>query len=180
MRFHGASGRSCTRRTPMSRNTGMPSVSMNRSYGVFGRPNLPKPARRPPAGSCQCTLPAISCMTVSPPCAPGAAQREAVRRRPGFQKFRTTWTPDQRCTTPLRSVLHRIRGTLQLLRRVRPLHARGEAVAGERVGEQRAHDGLLVGIIDLVAAGAPADPRLRDPLRVADGDALVLEGEIAR
>src|SRR6185503_20823330 len=62
MRFHGASGRFCTLLTPMSRNTGMPSDSMKRSYGVFGRPNLPKPARLPPVGSCQCTWPGTSCM----------------------------------------------------------------------------------------------------------------------
>ena len=34
------------------------------SYGVFGRPNFPKPARLPPDGSCQCTPPATSCMLV--------------------------------------------------------------------------------------------------------------------
>src|SRR6185503_11193512 len=62
MRFHGASGRFCTLLTPMSRNTGMPSDSMKRSYGVFGRPNLPKPARLPPVGSCQCVWPGTSCM----------------------------------------------------------------------------------------------------------------------
>src|SRR5215471_592540 len=40
----------------------MPSDSMNRSYGVFGRPNSPKPARLIPVGSCQCVLPVNSCM----------------------------------------------------------------------------------------------------------------------
>src|SRR3954469_14202583 len=47
---------------PMSRNTGMPSDSMKLSYGVFGRPNLPKPARLPPVGSCQWVWPGTSCM----------------------------------------------------------------------------------------------------------------------
>src|SRR3954471_19935596 len=61
MRFHGASGRFCTLLTPMSRNTGTPSDSMNRSYGVLGRPNFPKPARLPAEGSCQ-WLPGTSCM----------------------------------------------------------------------------------------------------------------------
>src|SRR3979490_2314479 len=61
MRFHGASGRFCTLLTPMSRNTGTPSDSMNRSYGVFGRPNFPKPARLPAEGSCQWLL-GTSCM----------------------------------------------------------------------------------------------------------------------
>src|SRR5215467_7788297 len=63
-RFHGASGRFCTLLTPMSRKTGMPSDSMNRSYGVFGRPNLPKPARLPAVGSCQWE-PGTSCMAWS-------------------------------------------------------------------------------------------------------------------
>src|SRR5438270_5462659 len=47
----------------MSRKTGIPSDSMNRSYGVFGRPTLPKPARLPAVGSCQ-WLPGTSCMAV--------------------------------------------------------------------------------------------------------------------
>src|SRR6516162_3770507 len=64
MRFHGASGRFCTLLTPMSRKIGMPSDSMNRSYGVFGRPNLPKPARLPAVGSCQWE-PGTSCMVGS-------------------------------------------------------------------------------------------------------------------
>src|SRR3954468_4436711 len=49
---------------PMSRNTGMPSDSMKLSYGVFGRPNLPKPARLPPVGSCQWVAPGTSCMSL--------------------------------------------------------------------------------------------------------------------
>src|SRR5436190_10578405 len=40
----------------------MPSDSMNRSYGVLGRPNSPKPARSLPLGSCQCVLPVSSCI----------------------------------------------------------------------------------------------------------------------
>src|SRR5258708_38000118 len=48
----------------MSRNTGMPSDSMKLSYGVFGRPNLPKPARLPPVGSCQWVAPGTSCMSL--------------------------------------------------------------------------------------------------------------------
>ena len=40
--------------------------------------------------------------------------------------------------------------------------------------------GALVGVVDLVAAQALADPGLGHALRVADGDTLVLEGEIAR
>ena len=39
--------------------------------------------------------------------------------------------------------------------------------------------GLLVDIVDLIAAAAPADPGLGHALRVADGHDLVLEGEIA-
>jgi hypothetical protein len=47
---------------------------------------------------------------ISPCCFPGAAQREAVRCRPGPSRARTETpkTPDQRCTT---NVLHRVRGT---------------------------------------------------------------------
>src|SRR5436190_7383112 len=48
----------------MSRNTGMPSDSMKLSYGVFGRPNRPKPARLPPVGSCQWVAPGTSCMSL--------------------------------------------------------------------------------------------------------------------
>src|ERR1051325_10267689 len=40
----------------------MPSDSMKTSYGVFGRPNLPKPARCPVVGSCQWVSPGTSCM----------------------------------------------------------------------------------------------------------------------
>jgi hypothetical protein len=44
---------------------------------------------------------------------PGAAQRAAVRCRPGVQGQQSkTWTPDQRRTVPLRFTLRRIRGTL--------------------------------------------------------------------
>ena len=47
-----------------------------------------------------------------------------------------------------------------------------QAVLGERVGKPLADLGPLVGVVDLVAAQAAADPGLRHALRVADGDAL--------
>src|SRR5215471_5173893 len=40
--------------------------------------------------------------------------------------------------------------------------------------------GICVGIVDLIAAKAPADPGLGHALGVADGTDLVLEGEVAR
>src|SRR5439155_23058159 len=127
----------------MSRNTGMPSASMKLSYGVFGRPNLPKPARLPPVGSCQCTWSGTSCMSLLL-----------------FFDFR--------------------RRHIRLLGRVGLVHLRAQPALGELLREQLAGFRVLVGVIDLVATGAPADPGLRHALRVADGDALVLEGEIAR
>ena len=56
----------------------------------------------------------------------------------------------------------------------------GEALFRQRLAEGLAHDRRLVGVVDLVAADPPADPGLRDALRVADRDDLVLEGEVAR
>ena len=53
------------------------------------------------------------------------------------------------------------------------LHARSEAAPAELLGEHRADRRRLVGIVDLVAAEAAADPGLGHALRVADGDALV-------
>src|SRR5262252_5106277 len=82
MRFHGASGRSCTLLTPMSRKIGIPSDSMNRSYGVFGRPNLPKPARLPAVGSCQ-WLPGTSCMGDTPSIFVDVVARVERKRNPG-------------------------------------------------------------------------------------------------
>src|ERR1700719_4560549 len=64
------------------------------------------------------------------------------------------------------------------LRRVHVVHARKQRVFGERVGEQLAHSRMLVGVIDLGAAEAPADPGDRHALRIARRP--VLEGEIAR
>src|SRR5690348_14600647 len=143
MRFHGASGRFCTLLTPMSRKIGIPSDSMKLSYGVFGRPNLPKPARLPPVGSCQWVAPRTSCMFFllgGERLAAGAFELSLVGR----------------------------------------VHFRAQPLLGEFALEILAGLGVLVAVVDLVAAEALADPRLRHALRVADCNALVLEGEIAR
>src|SRR5918998_26045 len=60
------------------------------------------------------------------------------------------------------------REVLQLLL-VRLVHPRLQAVLGQGLLEGLAHVGRLVGVVDLVAADALADPGLRDALRVADG-----------
>src|SRR5205807_1230420 len=64
--------------------------------------------------------------------------------------------------------------------RISLIHARGETVLGKLLGEDFAHHRDLVGVVDLVAAETPADPGLGHALCVADGDALVLEGEVPR
>src|SRR5512134_5556 len=48
-------------------------------------------------------------------------------------------------------------GTLRLVRLV---HARLQTMLRERFGEPLAHLGLLVGVVDLIAAHPPADPGL--------------------
>ena len=50
----------------------------------------------------------------------------------------------------------------------------------QRIGEHAPDLGALVGVVDLVAAEALGDPRLRHALRVADRHAFGLEREIAR
>src|SRR6185437_10681286 len=59
------------------------------------------------------------------------------------------------------------------------VHPRRHAALAQCLGEHLANDGLFVRIVDLIAPEAPADPCLRHALRVADGDSLVLEGEIS-
>src|SRR6185437_3093503 len=71
-------------------------------------------------------------------------------------------------------------GQLRELRPVGLVHARLEAVLPERLGEHLADFRGLVGVVDLVAAQALADPGLRDPLGIPDGDTFLLEREIAR
>src|SRR4051812_2656625 len=70
------------------------------------------------------------------------------------------------------------REVLQLLL-VRLVHLRLQAVLGQGLREGLAHVRRLVGVVDLVAADALADPGLRHALRVADRHDLVLEGEVA-
>ena len=65
-------------------------------------------------------------------------------------------------------------GSVGELRGVRVVHARCQAARGERFGEPLADARRFVRIVDLIAADAPRDPRLRHPLRVADGDTLRL------
>src|ERR1700730_3158043 len=67
---------------------------------------------------------------------PGAAQRAAVRCRPGVQG-QHAWTPDQRRTIPLRSMLRRIRGTGWSPRGLLPC---GEAIRGDRLARVDFHD----------------------------------------
>src|SRR5919204_2296797 len=74
---------------------------------------------------------------------------------------------------------YRWRQVGQLLR-VGLVHARGETLLGELLGEHFAYHRYLVGIVDLITTETPADPGLGHALGIADGDALVLEGEIAR
>src|SRR5262249_3638785 len=76
--------------------------------------------------------------------------------------------------------LRRRRRQIGELLRIGLVHARGEAALAQLIGEHSPHHRHLVGIVDLIAAEAPADPRLGHALRVADGNDLVLEGEIAR
>src|SRR4029079_11193842 len=129
VRFQGASGRVCTLLTPMSRNTGMPSDSMKLSEGVFGRPNLPKPARLPPVGSCQCVWPGTSCMFFF------------------------------LCGDSLTAGAFEFGG-------VGLVHLRRKPVLGELLRELLARLRVLVAVVDLVAAGPFADPRLWHALRV--------------
>ena len=72
------------------------------------------------------------------------------------------------------------RRLVALLRSVGLVHLRRQPVLGELLRELLARLRVLVGVVDLVAAVPLADPGLRHALRVADRDALVLEGEIAR
>src|SRR5439155_5417582 len=60
------------------------------------------------------------------------------------------------------------------------LHARKHAMLSQSLCEHGSDFWSFVGIIELVAADAPADPGRRNPLRIADERDLVLEGEIAR
>src|SRR5215211_5240080 len=59
-------------------------------------------------------------------------------------------------------------------------HLRRQPVLGQFLRELLTRLGVLIAVVDLVAAGAFADPRLRYALGVADRNALVLEGEITR
>src|SRR4029079_3738355 len=69
---------------------------------------------------------------------------------------------------------------IRLLGGVGLVHSGFQPVPGELAFELLAGLRMLVGVVDLVAAEPLADPRLRHALRITDGDALVLEGEIAR
>ena len=71
-------------------------------------------------------------------------------------------------------------GLIDLLGGVGLVHRRLEPVPGKLLLEFLARLRVLVGVVDLVAAEPLADPGLRHALGVADRDALVLEGEIAR
>src|SRR5436190_20839408 len=51
---------------------------MKRSYGIAGRPNVPKPAFCPAFGSCQWVSLVVSCMVIPGPCGLAAWP---VRRR---------------------------------------------------------------------------------------------------
>src|SRR5688572_3892273 len=55
------------------------------------------------------------------------------------------------------------------------VHLRLHAVLGQGLAERLAHERRLVGVVDLVATDALADPRLRHALGVANGHDLVLE-----
>src|SRR4029450_12209302 len=79
-----------------------------------------------------------------------------------------------------RLALHRLRRQVRKLGLIRLLHARLHPMLGEFPCEQGPDLGRLVGIVDLIAADAAADPGGRHTLRVADERDLVLEGEIAR
>src|ERR1700731_2071672 len=68
---------------------------------------------------------------------------------------------------------------LRQLRLVCLVHPRFHAVFLQCVAEQLANHLFLVGIVDLIAADAPADPGLRHALRVADRDRFMLEGEVS-
>src|SRR5688500_12886544 len=75
-----------------------------------------------------------------------------------------------------------LRGQLWQLRQlglVSLLHPRPKAMPGQRLREHGADLGALVGIVDLVAAEALANPGLRHALSIPDRDDLVLESEIA-
>src|SRR5207249_12229464 len=60
------------------------------------------------------------------------------------------------------------------------IHARAQAVLGQVLREHSADHRHLVGVVDLIAAEPPADPGPGHTLRVTNGNALVLEGKIAR
>src|ERR1700722_13856235 len=80
----------------------------------------------------------------------------------------------------LQDTLCRFDSKIRLFLGVSLIHPRRETVLGEFCREGAANFRLLVDIVDLIAAGALRDPGFRHALRVADGDPLVLEGEIAR
>ena len=76
-----------------------------------------------------------------------------------------------------RRPLRGLRRQVRKFGRVRLVHARHEqAVLGECLGEGLPDHRRLVGVVDLVTADAPADPRLRNTLGVAHRHHLVLEG----
>src|ERR1700720_2019671 len=60
------------------------------------------------------------------------------------------------------------------------IHARGDALPGQFLGEHFSDERLLVGVVDLITAHPAADPCLGHTLRITDGNTLVLESEITR
>src|SRR5581483_8782502 len=133
-------------------------------------------ARLPPVGSCQCVWPGTSCM--------GALLRYAGSAANVVHPSPPGQGGSKRFDLSLRMLLLLGGGRLAAAAfefcSVGCSHLGRQPVLGEFAFELLAGFGILVAVIDLVAADAPADPGFRHALRVADGDALVLEGEIAR
>src|SRR5262245_53755357 len=77
------------------------------------------------------------------------------------------------------SASRRLRRQRRELLAVGLLHPRPDPMAGQGVSEHLPHRGILVGVIELVAAEPPADEAEQHALRVAYR-AGMLEGEIAR
>src|SRR4051812_298486 len=69
---------------------------------------------------------------------------------------------------------------LRELRLIRFIHPRLETPLRQRVPEPLTHPRGFVRVVDLIAAEPARDPRLRHALRVANGHAFGLEGEVPR
>src|SRR5436305_1138131 len=87
---------------------------------------------------------------------------------------------------PRASVTMRCRISSEPRRQIRELlligvfHPRRQAVAGQGILERGADLRRLIGVIDLLASDAPADPGGGHALGIPDQRHLMLEGEIAR